>query len=257
MSYDNIMILELMPLLSKPSTIELSGNGEHIAVVVWDGKKLKTVGPIIQRETYLRFNGNVHIDGRVVLDIEGVNFGTADFAGLKRSIETGGPYWVEAGVRDIGDLFDVITLSPEMTMIGTMGLKGHEMMKEAIEISNSCIPLIYASNNEAVFHRFRLPLGETIREMGDIGFESCVVLDLESLGKKINRTFWSKLSHIIEIVPCGGILLTDVPFLSREGYSTAIVEPSLPQEKSNSADWCIDTACITESPRAKGRWVGI
>lgn len=257
--FGDFRTIHLLPLLSNLTSSGLDGTGEVVAEVLW-GRGLEPYGRKAPRKDYLNWVSEQHgpRSTKLVLDISGVNQGDADFGGLKRTLRRGGPFWLEPGVEDIDDVFDALTLDPEQALIGSLRVEGLGLFEEAIEVSDSCIPMIYLDGREAVFQGRRRDASDTLEAMLSMGYEECVLMDLRSLGRALDRDLWtSEFLECLKVIPAGGISMTDIPFLTRSGYDMAVMDPVVRSDESPDDEVRpLGTEHTVSSPRHSGWWSG-
>lgn len=165
---------------------------------------------------------------------------------------------MEAGAEDEEDLFDVLTLDPSIAAVGSLRAEGVELFGQAIEVSDACIPLLYVQDGEVLFKNHVGDLLQTCGELAELGFEECIIMDLDSLGGSIDRSLWNRLSSLdIGCIPAGGIDPEDIPFLSRCGYGSAIMDPRIFAEPSSEDDLRpLETEHTISRPRHYGFYSG-
>ncbi len=261
MEEEGFETVRLMPLLSNPARSGVPGGGERVAEIAWNEGRFITTGDMAERQEFLA--AIAERDGerrpKFILDVAGVNGGEADFAGLKRSLRRGGPYWLEAGAADVEDVFDVLTLDPDVALIGTLRLDGMDLYADAIEVSEICVPVLYIEGGRVRFRRRRMDVLAASSELRGMGYERCVLFDAASAGRSIDRDLWRTLHRgDWEAFAAGGITETDIPFLSREGYAGAAIDPYIPSRRPHDEGLRpLETEFSFKSPAPSGSWSGV
>ncbi|GEM_PF-1753045 len=260
MDQEGFESVRLMPLLSNPARSGVPGGGEKVSAIAWNEGRFTPMGEMAERQEFLATLAER--DGgrgkKLIFDIAGVNSGDADFAGLKRALRRGGPYWLEAGASDVEDVFDVLTLDPDTALIGTMRLPGTDLYAEAIEVSEICVPVLYIEDGKVRFRRRSMDVLSVSSELRDMGYERCVLFDSASAGRSIDRNLWRSVRKADwEAFAAGGIAETDLPFLSREGYAGAVLDPSIPSRRPHEEGVRpLETEFSFKSPAPDGSWSG-
>ncbi len=259
MDYEDFLLVHLVPLISSPLDGGSSADIGRVSSAFWNGERIQTMGRAVRWAEHLSELDDYH--GRatkLILDIAGVNDSRADFGGLKKALRRGGPYWLEAGAEDEDDLFDVLTLDPSIAALGSLRADGIELFDQAMEISDACIPILYIQDGKVLFRRRIDDLFTVCRSITEMGYESCIIMDLDSLGGSMDKSFWNRLSSLdIGCIPAGGIDPEDIPFLVRSGYESAVLDPRIAAKpRQEDALRPLETEHTLAKPRHSGQWTG-
>ncbi len=257
MDYEDFLLVHLVPFISSPLDGGSSADTGRVSAVFWNGERLQTMGRAVRWAEHLSQLDDYH--GRatkLILDIAGVNDSRADFGGLKKALRRGGPYWLEAGAEDENDIFDILTLDPSIAGLGSLRADGLDLFEQAMEISDTCIPILYLQDRGVLFRSHIEDLRMVCDSINDIGYDSCIILDLDSLGGSIDKSLWNQLSSLdLDIVPAGGIDPEDIPFLARSGYEAAVLDPRMitkPRREDSMRP--LETEHTLTKPRHTANW---
>ncbi len=260
MDYENFLQVHLVPLISSPLEGGNPTDNGRVSSIYWDGERLQTKGGSSRWAEHLSELDDFHDRStKLILDIAGVNDSNADFGGLKKALRRGGPYWLEAGAEDEDDLFDVLTLDPSIAALGSLRAESLEIFEQAMEISDACIPMLYLQDGDVHFKTYMDGLDAVCRSMTDMGYDECIIMDLDSLGGPMDKKLWDRVSSLdISCIPAGGIDPEDITYLARTGYKAAVFDPrivSKPQYEDSIRP--LETEHTISKPRHSGHWTGL
>ncbi len=116
----------------------------------------------------------------LVWDMEGIERNRPDLE-IVRHFE-GEELWVDAGVRRLEGLIDLIVAGAERAVVGTKTLQAVEEVEDAIELTDNIVPQLdfaYGELRTAGRVRGAAP-GDLLRRFRDLGLGTALLLDEES-----------------------------------------------------------------------------
>lgn len=239
MDHSNFHLMPMIPLIKRGVLNRL----HHLATapVIWEVENgINIQNPKIEYEIYIEWLKS-QLDKSVPLFMIDVGQGKTgpDYSMIKESHIRGWQRWFDPGIRSIDDIFDAFSMDIDMLFIRSSCLNSLELLKEAQEISDSCIPLLMCYGNSVIFNNGTRDLDETLKEIDSVDFENIMVLDLLSLGKKNKpgNPFWRDIYRgSANLIPAGGITEKDLPYLREWNFKEAVrdyVSPPLQTLKEN------------------------
>ncbi|MDR3282340.1 MAG: hypothetical protein LBS92_01865 [Candidatus Methanoplasma sp.] len=145
--------------------------------------------------------GSGNREPAVVVDVKGLNGRVFDDRIIKNAKVSGSDMWLMTRIRDLDDVLDGFMGNAEKLLVPYHTLKNANILKDVIELSDCCIPVVFSNNGAAKCFRRTAELGEIIKETASIGFPTTIVFDADN---SISLDVWS---HICDRHPGA------VPFL--------------------------------------------
>ena len=144
-----------------------------------------------------------------VVDVKGLEKRNIDDKLLKNLGFRGSDVWFLSHIYNIDDIFDCFMGNIVKTLMPYHTTKNNSVLKEAFEVSENCIPVIFVTNGTAVCRRGRLEeIGTHIREAEKIGFHEIIVFDTDS---SMKRDDWTSINdRFPNIIPF--VRNKDIPF---------------------------------------------
>ena len=239
MDYSDFRLIPTIPLL-KGGVLNRS---ERLATapVIWDaGKGFVAQSPRLGYQNYTKWlKGQIDKTTPWFMFDAGQEKTGPNYSLIKDSHIRGQERWFDPGVRSIDDIFDAFSMDTDMLLINSAGLDSFETLKEAHEVSDSCIPLLLYDGKSVIFYNGLYDLEKTLNEIGAIGFENIVVMNLPALGQKNKpgNPFWRDIHRgETNLIPAGGITEKDLPHLKDWGYREAMrdyMSPPLQSMENN------------------------
>ncbi|MCL1978758.1 MAG: hypothetical protein FWG60_01170 [Methanomassiliicoccaceae archaeon] len=118
----------------------------------------------------------------LVADVRGLGRRGLDDRLLKKMKFSGSDVWFLTFIRDIEDVFDSFMGNIVKLLIPYHTTRNDLVMKEAFEMSENCIPVLFVSKGMVMCRRGQTKdLRTAVEEMARIGFREVAVLDTDSM----------------------------------------------------------------------------
>ncbi len=227
--YSRFRLIPSLPLTRLPGSGELG-----VSTATWEGGRGFTLGSSSDFESCRRWLRESYPRDLPWLLSSWGRGGTApDYRSIKESRVRGVERWVDPGVRSLDDVFDVLALDVGRLLLSSLTLESAVVLEEAMEISDSCLPLLMCDGHDLIHRKKRSRVEETLRLLYDLGYQEAIVMDLPRLGRGLGPSpALERLSSSeLRIIPAGGLVENDIPRLMSMGFTEAIRDPRLPAQR--------------------------
>lgn len=127
----------------------------------------------------------------LIADVKGLGRGNMDDRLLTNMRFPGSDVWFMTCIRDIEDVFDCFMGDTVNVLIPCHTVRNGLVMREAFEVSEYCIPVLFVSRGTAVCAGGQTKeINDAVNDLSGIGFKKIVIFDTDS---SINTDGWSSL----------------------------------------------------------------
>ena len=257
MDYTDFRLLPMLPLHKRGV---LSGNTARVSSVTWEDRR----GFIYDDLSWDFSLYSKWLKGQLA---RGTPWLMADWANVQKGPNysiikdtriRGMERWFDSNVRSLDDVFDTLSLDVDRLMVSTLSLHSWEVLEEAHEISDSCMPMLMFDGRKVLLKEKKIGVAEALRKVDDMGFPELVLMDLPSLGHRVrpgNLVFKDLPPSTAQVIPAGGITEKDIPYLMDWGFDTAIRDVQIPpMAPSEDMPWHSEAPTTSRSsiPRVTG-----
>ncbi|MCL1811549.1 MAG: hypothetical protein FWG41_04970 [Methanomassiliicoccaceae archaeon] len=149
----------------------------------------------------------------LVADVKGLNRGEMDDRLLTGMEFRGSDVWFMTHIKDIEDVFDCFMGDVVKVLIPYHTTRNDLVMEEAYEVSENCIPILFASQGRAICRGGQTKdISTAIEGLARTGFNEIAILDTDSL---IGEEEWLRYKDRFQ-----GL----IPFLKGTGLSSACTD---------------------------------
>lgn len=157
----------------------------------------------------------------VIIDVNGINKRDLDDKMITNIKVPGGDVWFLTFIDSIEDVFDCFMGNISKVLIPYHTLRDSHVMKEAFEVSDNCIPVLFVSEGRVMGRNGQSgEIRAVLKEMTAIGFPEVVVFDSDNMMTDYDWT--AILERYSGVIPY--VKDRDPEHYSALGYKTVIYD---------------------------------
>ncbi len=168
-------------------------------------------GDVVPLKDVIRKDGSERSTALIV-DATGMQRRNMDDSTIRVKVP-GHDIWYMTCIEKEGDVFDGFLSNGEALLMPYHLMKGDDVLEEAFELSDSCIPVLFISNGKVIANKRTKEVRDAVHQIEDAGFSTMIVFDTDdSLSIDDWRSLHSENPGIIPYVREDLIGLKDLGF---------------------------------------------